>query len=62
MNSTPDNVRLCAIGTRGHGYCGRTSSKKTADWAAVTCTDCHAARRADESANERSPRDQADPR
>jgi hypothetical protein len=29
------------------GYCGRKTRNLTPNWQAVTCTDCHAAHRAD---------------
>lgn len=44
--STPDNARVCGPGQPGRGYCGR-KGKPAADWAGVTCSDCHAAHRAD---------------
>ncbi|MDQ1174189.1 hypothetical protein QE430_002496 [Microbacterium testaceum] len=50
VSSTADNARICARGAeKGRGYCGRktTAAKATSDWAAVVCTDCEAARRAD---------------
>lgn len=54
--STTDSERICATSeTKGRGYCGRkmTSSKLTSDWAAVVCSDCEAARRADLQAAEK---------
>lgn len=50
FSSTPDSSRVCAsTEQKGRGYCGRKASgaKVTADWAAVECKDCEAARRAD---------------
>lgn len=46
--STPDAHRVCApnIDT-GKAYCGR-KNKNTDEWDRVTCSDCAAARRADE--------------
>lgn len=49
--STTEKDRTCAEGAPGRGYCGRKTKTPTA-WTAVTCTDCHAARRADEQAGE----------
>jgi hypothetical protein len=49
--STPDAHRVCAAGEPGRGYCGRKADAKTTkDWAQVVCSDCEAARRADEDA------------
>lgn len=45
--STPDVQRVC-MGVKGRGYCGRRSGRLVGDWAAVSCADCIAARRADE--------------
>ncbi|MDQ1127587.1 hypothetical protein QE428_002620 [Microbacterium sp. SORGH_AS 505] len=36
--------------TTGRAYCGRKNKDTTKIWKAVTCADCHAARRADEEA------------
>ena len=48
--STPDTHRVCAAGAPGRGYCGRAADKKTTDvWDLVRCSDCSAARRADEA-------------
>lgn len=51
--STPDVHRVCAqaVGRPGRGYCGRgaTGAKVAADWAGTTCSDCHAAHRADQA-------------
>lgn len=48
--STPDAHRVCApnIDT-GRAYCGR-KNRRTAIWDEVTCADCWAGQRADESA------------
>lgn len=46
--STPDAHRVCAPNTdTGRAYCGRKNNR-TDVWDRVTCTDCKAARRADE--------------
>lgn len=49
--STPDAHRRCAVGAEpGRGYCGRKAKEATEHWALVVCSDCWAARRADEAA------------
>lgn len=49
FSSTPDNVRVCMRNpTTRLAYCGRKVNKGLVqDWAAVVCTDCRAAARAD---------------
>jgi len=49
---TTESSRVCAPGAPGRGYCGRKSKTPEADWSTVTCSECHAARRADEQAGE----------
>lgn len=45
--STTDAERICAPNfDTGRSVCGR-KNKRTAEWAGVTCADCHAAARAD---------------
>lgn len=48
--STADAHRVCGAGEPGRGYCGRKADAKTTkDWSAVVCSDCDAARRADQA-------------
>lgn len=48
--STTDTERICAPNIEtGRAYCGR-KNKRTDVWERVTCSDCHAAARADEEA------------
>ncbi|WP_137843838.1 hypothetical protein [Microbacterium sp. 2FI] len=48
--STPDTHRVCGSGAPGRAYCGRKADKvTTSDWSEVVCSDCTAARRADEA-------------
>ena len=46
--STTDAARTCAasVALAGRSYCGRKGFRLV-PWDAVTCADCHAARRAD---------------
>lgn len=51
--STTDADRICGPSDRpNRGYCGREAkgAKRTQNWDAVVCADCHAARRADQQA------------
>lgn len=53
--TTAAKDRICADGTGlhatvGRAYCGRSSTKRTPSWDDVTCSECRAARRADEEA------------
>ncbi len=50
--STPDKERRCAKGPTGRGYCGRKTKTPEPKWNTVTCSDCLAARRADEAAGD----------
>lgn len=48
--STPDAHRVCFKSLLSDkGYCGRTAKAAYDEWSKVTCSDCHAARRADEA-------------
>ena len=45
--STTDSERVCAPNLdTNRAYCGR-KNKRTDEWVRVTCSDCHAAARAD---------------
>ncbi len=53
--STTAKDRVCAPGTATHGtlgksYCGRSKVPVSKSWLTVTCSDCKAARDADEEA------------
>jgi hypothetical protein len=52
--SVPASVRICGVNSFGVAYCGtRRNAGVSTNWANVTCTECLAARAADdrESAN-----------
>lgn len=48
--TTPANGRICAPDVdNNRSYCGRRD-QVTAEWERVTCSECHAAARADKEA------------
>jgi hypothetical protein len=50
LASNTGSSALHAPGAAGRAYCGRRTTSLAKSWASTTCSDCLAARRADQEA------------